>query len=98
MKPGTFKAVSNMQYCLFSGESSRATHTSQVCIDACRLFGGFIWQALHGANKDEFFVFAHAYTNENKNLHHDIAFIANDSFLYKNPPEIVATGYVACSL
>lgn len=82
----------------FSGESSRTTHASQVCIDACRLFGGFIWQALHGASKDEIFVFAHAYANEDKNLHPDIASIANGSFLHKNPPEIVATGYVACSL
>ena len=50
----------------FSGESSRTTHPSQVCIDACRLFGRFIWQALHGASKDEIFVLVHAYANEDK--------------------------------
>lgn len=98
MKPGTFKAVSNMQYCLFSGESLRATHASQVCVDACRLFGGFIRQALRGASKDEIFVFTHTYANKNKKLHPDIASIANGSFLHKNLPEIVNTGYVACSL
>lgn len=82
----------------FSGESSRITHASQVCIDTCRLFGGFIWQALHGASKDELFIFARSQVNEVKDIHPDIAGIAKGSFLQKNPPEIVATGYVTASL
>lgn len=53
---------------------------------------------MHGVSKDEIFVFAHEYANEDKNLHPDIASIANGSFLHKNSPKIIATGYVSCSL
>lgn len=58
-------------------------------MDACRVFGGFIWQAVHGVSKDEIFVFAHEYANEDKNLHPDIASIANGSFLHKNSRKII---------
>ncbi len=35
------------------GESSRTTHGTRVCIDACRYFGGLIMGALHVAAKEE---------------------------------------------
>ena len=36
-----------------SGESSKTTHATVVCIDACRYFGGLIVGALAGASKEE---------------------------------------------
>jgi ADP-ribosyl-[dinitrogen reductase] hydrolase len=35
-----------------SGESSRTTHGALECVDACRLFGGILYQALAGADKE----------------------------------------------
>ena len=34
-------------------ESSRTTHQSQMCLDACKYFGALIWGALNGASKLE---------------------------------------------
>ncbi len=34
------------------GESSRTTHGTRVCIDACRYFGGLLIGAFHGLDKD----------------------------------------------
>jgi ADP-ribosyl-[dinitrogen reductase] hydrolase len=36
-----------------SGESSRTTHGSALCIDACRYLGGLIVGAVSGASKEE---------------------------------------------
>ena len=36
-----------------SGESSRTTHPLQITIDACIYFGGLIFGAVNGVEKDE---------------------------------------------
>jgi ADP-ribosyl-[dinitrogen reductase] hydrolase len=39
-----------VHYC---GESSRTTHATAECVDACRYFGLVLLRALHGADKDD---------------------------------------------
>ena len=40
------------------GESSRTTHGAAACVDACRLFGGILWKALNGADKESVMVWS----------------------------------------
>ncbi|MCK4547835.1 MAG: ADP-ribosylglycohydrolase family protein [Candidatus Eisenbacteria sp.] len=84
-----------------SGESSRTTHGTQTCIDACRYFGGLIVGALSGASKEallsERYSPASGYWEENP-LVEDIDQIAAGSFKRKKPPGIRGTGYVVQSL
>lgn len=80
-----------------SGESSRTTHGSQACIDACRYFGGLIAAALRGVRKDEIlstrFHPEHGAWAENA-LHPAIDEVAAGSFREKQPPEIQGSGHV----
>ncbi len=84
-----------------SGESSRTTHGADVCIDACRYFGGLIAGALAGATKDDLLSDHYApipgYWKKHP-LDPQIDEIAGGSFKKKNPPEIKGTGYVVQSL
>jgi len=84
-----------------SGESSRTTHGTDVCIEACRYFGGLIVGALTGATKDEILSDHYApvpgYWKRHP-LKQQIDEIASGSFKKKNPPEIKGTGYVVQSL
>ena len=84
-----------------SGESSRTTHGADVCIDACRYFGGLIAGALAGATKDGLLSDHYApipgYWKKHP-LDPQIDEIAAGSFKTKNPPEIKGTGYVVQSL
>lgn len=84
-----------------SGESSRTTHQTTGCIDACRYMGGILAALLAGANKEE--VLSPRFhpacgTWPAGELCADIEPIANGSFKTKNPPEIRGTGYVVQSL
>ncbi len=82
-----------------SGEASRLTHALPVCVDACRLLGGLIHQALRGAAKEELYLFAENMTGENGTpLHPDVAAVAGGSFLRLEPPDIEAAGHVAKTL
>lgn len=85
----------------FCAESSKTTHGTTTCIDACRYFGALIIGALSGAAKDA--VLADHYSParrlwENDPLCPEISEIASGSFKRRNPPEIAGTGYVVKSL
>ncbi len=83
------------------GESSRTTHGTIACIDACRYFGGLIIGALGGVSKDELLAeryapYDGAWTQEP--LCAEIDEVAAGSFRRADPPTIAGTGYVVRSL
>lgn len=80
-----------------SGESSRTTHGSIFCIDACRYLGALIVGALRGESKET--LLTELYSSvpgvwDRKPLVPEIAAIASGSFKKRNPPMIKGTGYV----
>ena len=84
-----------------SGESSRTTHGTAACIDACRYFGGLIVGALQGETKEV--LLSPRYTPvpslwEAEPLCDEIDEVAGGSFRRREPPEIVGSGYVVKSL
>jgi ADP-ribosylglycohydrolase len=84
-----------------SGTSSRTTHGSVNCVDACRYLGGLIIGALEGLSKaellaNEFEPAIRAFLREP--LTEKITEIAAGSFKTKMPPDIRGTGYVVKSL
>jgi len=84
-----------------SGESSRTTHGAVTCLDACRYYGGLIVGAANGVSKEE--LLAPHFTPvqglwEREPLCAEIAEVAAGSFLHKEPPAIVGSGYVVKSL
>ncbi len=83
-------ADSVMRYC---GESSRTTHGTEECVDACIFFGLALTRALGGASKDEVIAdCGHAVEAE------AIRGIASGSYLDKAEDEIRGSGYVVHSL
>jgi ADP-ribosylglycohydrolase len=84
-----------------SAQSSQTTHGAATCLDACRYLAALLVGALQGAKKDELlsecFTPLPGYWNE-RPLHAEIAAIARGSFRRRNPPEIIASGYVVASL
>jgi ADP-ribosyl-[dinitrogen reductase] hydrolase len=84
-----------------SGDSSRTTHGSAVCVDACRYLGGLIVAALDGVPKDRFLANEYEPVAEDwqrRPLTEKVAAVAAGSFKAKEPPEIRGTGYVVDSL
>ena len=79
-----------------SGESSRTTHGTKACVDACRYFGGLIAGAANGVPKEE--LLSPSYCPDKKNLASEIYEVATGSFKQKDPPEIEGLGYVVKSL
>lgn len=80
-----------------SGESSRTTHGSQACVDACRYFGGLIAAALRGRSKEEllsprFHPGCGSWPEDA--LHPAISDVAVGSFKEKEPPDIQGSGHV----
>lgn len=84
-----------------SGESSRTTHGSILCVDACRYFGGLIIGAVNGASKEELLSDRYSpvpgYWDENP-LVEEVDMVARGSFKIKEPPAIRGTGYVVDAL
>ncbi len=84
-----------------SGDSSRTTHGTLFCIDACRYYAGLIVGALAGASKadllSELYSPIPGYWEKNP-LAPDIEEIARGSFKHREPPEIQGSGYVRDSL
>ena len=84
-----------------SADSSRTTHGSDRCIDACRYLGGLIVGAVKGATKEELLSSRYSpipgYWEANP-LVEQIDEIAGGSFKYRQPPEIEGSGYVVKSL
>mgnify|MGYP002401614266 CR=1 FL=1 len=84
-----------------SGDSSRTTHPSRVCIDACRYAGSLIVGALNGVDKDELLSERHSLKNDywgENPLHPEIYRVATGSFKLKDPPGIKGSGYVVDAL
>jgi len=84
-----------------AAESSRTTHGADTCVDACRYMAALIIGALEGRPKDELLSpqFDPAQSQWNQDpLTSQIASIADGSYKFKNPPEILGSGYVVDSL
>lgn len=84
-----------------AGESSRTTHGTRTCVDACRYLGGLIVGALRGVSKQA--LLAPRFTPapgswDEAPLVPEVDEVASGSFLRKRPPEIRGTGYVVESL
>ena len=82
-------------------ESSRTTHASALCIDACRLLGILMLGALDGRPKDE--ILAPGFTPvpgywDAHPLAPEVREVARGSFRAKQPPDIRGTGYAVQSL
>lgn len=81
--------------------SSRTTHGARECLDACRLWTGYILAALSGAPRPE--ILERPWRelpgfSATDGLSPAIEAIANGSFRQKDPPDIRGTGYVVASL
>lgn len=76
----------------FAAESSRTTHGSEECIDACRYFSLLLSKAFSCSEKMD--LLHTDYSSSTKN----IASIANGSFLEKSYEQLKGSGYVIASL
>ena len=83
----------------FFGESSRTTHGTEQCVDACRLFGGMLCMALSGASKEDV-LFHHPFATEGdeRGLCSRIGDIARGSYKDRTEADIQGSGYVVRSL
>jgi ADP-ribosylglycohydrolase len=84
-----------------AGHSSRTTHGSPECVDACRYFAGLLVAAVHASTKDQILnngyePVASRYRAES--FTPKVAEIASGSFKRKQPPEIRGSGYVIHTL
>jgi len=78
----------------YAGESSRTTHGSQACIDACRLFASILFNAFSGMDKERV-LFDH---DINIVQSPAIREIASGAYRNKTEDEIQGSGYVVKSL
>lgn len=82
----------------FSRESSRTTHGTAECVDACRLFGSMIFKALAGEDKGAV-LFEHNFREGGLGLLSEkIQAIADGAYKDKTEDEITGSGYVVQSL
>ena len=84
-----------------SAESSRTTHGTRTCLDACRYFGALVLGAIHGVDKQ--ILLSARYSPvaglwDDKPLCPEINQVACGSFKDKAPPAIVGSGYVVQAL
>jgi ADP-ribosylglycohydrolase len=84
-----------------AGESSRTTHATAECVEACRYFAGLLLAAVSGMSKAQIlnnnYEPAMAYFLGNP-LSGRVAEIAGGSFAVKEPPQIRGSGYVIHTL
>jgi ADP-ribosyl-[dinitrogen reductase] hydrolase len=78
----------------FSVESSRTTHGTAECLDACRLFGDILYRALDGASKADILWGSDVAIVESA----AIAAIAQGAYRDKSIEQICGSGYVVESL
>ncbi len=78
----------------YCAESSRTTHGATECIEACRLFGNMLFQALGGGEKRDILLGGEATTAMSPALRD----IARGDYRGKTADEIRGTGYVVDSL
>lgn len=84
-----------------AGDSSRTTHASPDCVDACRYFAGLLVGAVGGASKAE--LLSPLYTPvpgywDAHPLAPTVRDVAAGSFARRDPPAIRGSGYVVESL
>lgn len=77
-----------------SGQSARTTHGANECLEASRLFGAMLFQALSGASKEE--ILLNHGVNDATSL--KIQAIARGDYRTKTDSEIRGSGYVVHSL
>lgn len=77
----------------YAGESSRTTHGTQECVEACRLLGGVLGRALSGQSKEEVLAGANSTFQAPR-----IGAIARGQYRHKSATEIRGRGYVVASL
>jgi ADP-ribosyl-[dinitrogen reductase] hydrolase len=85
----------------YSGESSRTTHQTTACIDACRYLGGVLAALLNGASKEMVLSPLFHPTKSawgKSDLCMEISQVASGSYKTKQPPSICGSGYVVQSL
>jgi ADP-ribosyl-[dinitrogen reductase] hydrolase len=82
----------------YSGESSKTTHGAIKCIDACRLLGSILLEALSGKQKQEILLPNPYFLKDQNNLSENIKKIADGDYQYKEESEIRGSGYVVQSL
>jgi ADP-ribosyl-[dinitrogen reductase] hydrolase len=75
-------------------ESSRTTHGTEECLDACWLYACILIRALEGADKQQIL----AATDDGRTLSPAIARIAAGDYTSKSEADISGTGYVVESL
>ena len=80
----------------FSGESSRTTHGAAECVEACRLFGLLLANALEGKDK-EAVLYGHGF-EPGSNTTPTIRQIAEGQYRDKSRDELSGSGYVVESL
>lgn len=81
--------------------SSKVTHGSRLCANACKYYAGLIIGALNGVSKEE--ILSELYCPipdfwRNHPLTEEIKNVALGSFKQKNPPFIQGSGYVVKSI
>ncbi|TXK76730.1 ADP-ribosylglycohydrolase family protein [Paenibacillus sp. N3.4] len=83
----------------YAVQSSKITHSAAECLDACRLLTVFIIGALNGWTKERLMK-PDAFRDwlQEDSLTPKIKEIATGSYLQKEPPEIIGSGYVVKSL
>lgn len=77
----------------FAGESSRTTHGTAECIDACKYYASLIFSALNGADKESI-VRNNRYSAQTP----AVLRVSSLEYLSKSAEEIKGTGYVIDSL
>ncbi len=85
----------------FAGESSRLTHATRLCIDACRYFAALIVGAVHGVDKEELLLPGYAPVRGVwlcQPLTGEIETVARGSYWEKAPPAIRGRGDVVSCL
>lgn len=76
----------------YAGESSRTTHASEECIDACKFFASLLAAAFFAKDKSALRQSLYQPTSKK------VAAIASGSFLSKSYQQLIGSGYVIESL
>lgn len=76
----------------YAGESSRTTHGSEECVDACRYFAVLLAKAFGCNNKTDLLEINYIPVTKN------ISLIKNENFLDKTYDQLKGSGYVIASL
>ncbi|KIL37216.1 ADP-ribosylglycohydrolase [Cohnella kolymensis] len=94
-----FYAADPQQAIAFAALSSKTTHASEECVDACRLMAGYILAGLYGWPKERM-LDPSAFDDwfDTGSLAPKISAILAGSYKHKEPPIIKGSGYVVESL